>query len=477
MFIDRHQELAFLNTLLIRKKPGPAQLILLYGRRRVGKTALLHHWAAQSGLPYTYWVAGKESAALQRRSFFARMMGMPEEQATAFDSWSGLWQWFAPRLAQETQKRILILDELSYASEADPAMLSALQHAWDQHLKASNLILALCGSQVRTIEALMKQQSPLFGRFTGQWHLQPLPFSSLKEFFPSWSMEERVAIYTIIGGIPAYLEWLDPDRRLVENIHDVILSPGSMFMAEPTLLLYDELRDLQTYLAILQAISNGHHTVSAIGKACLLGPTALSGALARLQELHFVERRLPVTLTTAQQRISKQGRYHLADPYFRFYFRFLVPHQKSLLRTEETLGHIQNELRSFVGVGFEKLCQQWVAQQRQTGKLPFVPDAIGSHWSRQVQVDVVAIHWENRQILLGECKWGGERVDRQVVRELIEAKGPIVRSELPDKGVGWTLHYALFARAGFTDAALNELNTRGGLAIDLSQLDAGLLIS
>ena len=126
MFIDRHTELAFLNSLITRKKPGPGQMVLLYGRRRVGKTALLHHWAEQSGLPYTYWVAGKESAALQRRSFFAKMMEMPEEQATAFDSWSALWQWFAPRFAQDEKKRILILDELSYASDADPAMLSAL---------------------------------------------------------------------------------------------------------------------------------------------------------------------------------------------------------------------------------------------------------------------------------------------------------------------------------------------------------------
>src|SRR5947208_3487525 len=129
MFVDRQEELAFLNRLITRKKPGPAQLILLYGRRRVGKTELLHHWAEQSGLSYTYWVANKESAALQRRSLFARLMAMPEEQATAFDAWSSFWQWFAPRFAKETQKQILILDELSYASDADPAMLSALQHA------------------------------------------------------------------------------------------------------------------------------------------------------------------------------------------------------------------------------------------------------------------------------------------------------------------------------------------------------------
>ncbi|MFN8492576.1 MAG: ATP-binding protein [Caldilineaceae bacterium] len=471
MFVDRQAELTFLNQLITRKKPGPGQLILLYGRRRVGKTALLRHWSEQSGLPTTYWVADKGSAALQRRSLFARLLDMPEEQATAFDAWSALWQWFAPRVAKTGEKQILILDELSYAAEADPAMLSALQHAWDQQLKDSNLILVLCGSQVRTIEAMMNRQSPLFGRFTGQWHLQPLPFSALQAFFPTWSVDERVALYTIVGGVPAYLEWLDPDLRLVENMREIMLSPGSMFMAEPIMLLYEEVREPQTYLAVLRAIGNGHHTVSDISNACLIERTSLSALLTRLQELRFVERRLPVTLTTAQQRTSKQGRYHLADPYFRFYFRFLEPHQKSLTRAEETLNHIQNELRAFVGVGFETLAQQWLVRQIQAKQLPFVPEAIGSHWSRQVQVDVVAINWQSRDILLGECKWGADPVDRQVVRELIAQKGPKVLVELPNQGNGWTLHYAIFARAGCTPAAAAELHTHKGLLIDLKTLD------
>jgi AAA+ ATPase superfamily predicted ATPase len=473
MFVDRQEELTFLNGLLTRKKPGPAQLVLLYGRRRVGKTALLHHWAEQSGLPYTYWVATKESPALQRRSLFAHLMAMPEEQATGFDSWSGLWQWLAPRLAAD-KVQILILDEISYAAEADAAMLSALQHAWDQHLKDTRIVIALCGSQIRTIEAMMHRQSPLFGRFTGQWRLQPLPFFALKEFFPGWSAEERVALYTMIGGVPAYLEWLDPELSLVGNIHQVILSPGSMFMAEPELLLYDELREPQTYLAILRAISNGHHTLTAISNACLIERTSLSSALGRLQELRFVERRLPVTLTTAQQRQSKLGRYHLVDPYFRFFFRFLAPHQRSLTRTEETLRQIQNELRAYVGIGFESLAQQWIVRQLRRGALPFTPEAVGAHWSRHVQVDVVAINWTTRDILLGECKWGAELVDRKIVRDLIEQKGAQLRKELPEQGNGWNMHFAIFTRTGLTQAAALELHQVNGQTIDLTKLSQDL---
>lgn len=474
MFVDRQEELTFLNQLLNRQKPGPAQLILMYGRRRVGKTALLAHWARHSGLPYTYWVADKEPPAAQRRSLFARLMDMPEEQVTSFDGWPAFWRWFVQYLNNSDDKRILILDEVQYASEADAAMLSALQHSWDQHLKHTNLIMVLCGSQVKTMETIMHRQSPLFGRFTGQWLLQPLPFLALKEFFPNWSAAERVALYAIVGGIPAYLEWLDPEQNLSNNIRDIILSPGSMFMAEPTLLLYDELRELRSYLAILRAISQGHHTLSAISDATLIGRTNLTSFLARLQELRFVERRLPVTLTTAQQRKSKRGRYHLSDPYFRFYFRFLVPHQKSLLGPQQTLKHIENELRAFVGLAFEQLAQQWVARQASTGQLPFIPEAVGTHWSRRVQVDVVAVNWSSRNILLGECKWGADNISRQVVRELVEQKAPQVRRELPQEGAGWNIHYALFSRTGFTEAATAEMQARQGLLVDLFLLDEGL---
>lgn len=474
MFVDRQEELAFLNKLLTRKTPGPAQLVLLYGRRRVGKTELLKHWAKNSDLRFTYWAADKEPEALQRRGLMAKMMDMPEEEALTFNSWPALWRWLAPRLAAESEKQILILDELPYASEADPALLSALQHAWDQHLQTSNVILVLCGSQVKTMEAILQHQSPLFGRFTGQWHLQPLPFSSLREFFPEWSAEERVALYAIVGGVPAYLRWLDPSLNLVGNIREVILSPGNMFTAEPELLLYDELRDLQTYLAVLRAISNGHHTLSDISNACLIGSTDLTFYLARLQGLRLVERRLPATLTTAQQRRSKKGRYHLSDPFFRFYFRFLLPHQRSLIQVEETVSHIQNELRSFVGLAFELLAQKWIVKQARAGALPFSPDSVGSHWSRRVQIDVVAISWQTRDILLGECKWGQRPVDRQTVRELIERKGPRLRRDLSHEGADWTYHYTLFSRSGFTDAAAKEMSTRGGMLVDLQSLDSVL---
>ncbi len=474
MFIDRQRELQFLNTILERPRPQPAQLVLLYGRRRVGKTTLLRHWAANSGLPYTYWVAEKEPSSLQRRKLYAKLQGLPIRHAPIFDSWGELWEAAANLLGR--QRYILVLDELPYAAEADPAMLSALQHAWDELFKGSNVVIVLCGSQIRAMEALQLYQAPLYGRFTGQWHLQPLPFYTLSEFFPDWSHEERIALYAIVGGIPAYLEWLDPELGLVENIRQIILSPGGVFLAEPIFLLYDEVREPQSYLAALKAIGAGNHTFAEISNHSLIGKTNLSPYLARLQALKMIERRLPATIPLGKQAKSRRGRYHLVDPYFRFYFRFLAPFHDLLgFDTEPILMKIKHELRAFVGqTMFEELAQLWVRLQGREGNLPFTPEVVGTHWDRKTQVDVVAINWHSHDILLGECKWAAGSVGRQVVRDLIGRKTIHTLEALPNKGAGWTVHYALFARAGFTDAAVKALSAENGFLVDLLGLTAVL---
>jgi len=145
MFIDREAEVAFFNHILERLRPGSAQFVLLYGRRRIGKTRLLHHWVEQNDVPFTYWTAEKESAAMQRRKLFARVDKRPVRQSPVFAAWSETWEAIATQIGKE--KHILILDEFPYAAEADPAMLSSLQHAWDGLFQNSQTILVLCGSQ------------------------------------------------------------------------------------------------------------------------------------------------------------------------------------------------------------------------------------------------------------------------------------------------------------------------------------------
>lgn len=474
MFVDRRQELSFLNSLLERKHPGPAQLLLLYGRRRVGKTSLLYHWVNQTGLPFTYWIAEKETASLQRRKFYAAVFNIPVRQAPLFDSWGEVWQAVINWLGEK--RHILILDELPYAAETDPAMLSALQNAWDRSLKASNAILILCGSHMHTMESLMFRQSPLFGRLTANWPLQPLPFSSLGQFFPQWNIEERIAAFALVGGVPAYLEWLDPERSLVDNIRAVMLAPGSMFLAEPAFLLSDEVRDPQVYLAIIKAVGSGAHSLDEISKESLVIKSNLSSYLVRLQELRLIERRLPATVPMQKIRSSRMGRYHLADAYFRFYFRFLAPYHDALIFDQkQVLRLVKEGLRAFVGMtAFEELSKEWVRAVNRRGMLPFEAETVGSHWSASTQVDVVAVNWHSRDILLGECKWGESGINQQIVRELIEEKTPKVLADLPGKPESWRVHYVLFSRKEVTSAAAKKIQQVNGQIVGLIDLERDL---
>ena len=469
-FIDRKAELSFFNHILHREHPGPAQFIILYGRRRVGKTHLLQHWAKESGIPYTYWAAEKEPAPNQRRKLFAKIDKRTVSQSPLFSSWAELWEAIAQVVGQE--KHILILDELPYAADGDPSMLSSLQHAWDQHIQHSQLILVVCGSQVQSMETLQHRQSPLFGRFTGQWFLQPLPFHILKTFFPSWSAAERVAVRAIVGGIPAYIKWLDPNRSLVENIQKQILFPGSMFLSEPTLLLYDEVREPQSYLAILKAIGSGFHTLSEISNATLITKNNLSAYLARLQDLKFIERRVPATLSTAKRRRSRQGRYRIIDPYFRFFFRFIAPFHESIpFDIEPAMKKIQEDFRTFVGQTiFEELAQEWIQLQAKAGAISFMPERVGSHWSRHVQVDLVAINWREKRLILGECKWGGLAVDKGTVRELLEQRVPKTIKDMEIDANRWQIDYLFFARSGYTPAAKAYGRDMNIQLIDLEQM-------
>lgn len=480
MFVNRRLELDFLNQLLTRDHPGPAQLVLMYGRRRVGKTELLLHWAEQyvqqSGSSYTYWEAVKENATQQRARLFAKLLDVPVTAAPVYRSWPDLWDAAAPLLQSKGisgKRHVLILDELPYSADADPAMLSSLQYAWDQHFQKSKIVIVLCGSHVRVMETLLSRQSPLFGRMTAQWHLEPLPFSSLSKFFPKWNADERVAAYAILGGIPAYINWLDPKLDLIANVRQVILSPGSMFLAEPEFLLYDEVREPNSYLAVMKAIGSGAHTLTEISERAFIPSTSVNFYLNTLQDLRLVERRLPITKPKAERGRSRSGRYHLSDPYFRFYFQFLETFiSSSPFDPDQVIEAIRRNLRAFVGVtAFEELSRQWVWAQGKAGQLPFTPDGIGSHWSRRVQIDVVALNWKTHDILLGECKWGSDRIDRHVVRELVEKKTPFLLKDLPDEGKGWRVHYALFARSGFTPAAAEEMGKYQGILVDLQAID------
>lgn len=473
MFVDRETEIRALDDILARRG---AQFLVVYGRRRVGKTTLLLEWARRSQAPTLYWVAAREPSALLLRGFSQSIYAHahPDHQIDprfSYPSWEMALR-EAAALARD-RRLILIIDEFPYAAQSEHALPSLLQNAWDHAFKSTEVVLVLAGSQVGMMVDALSYHAPLYGRTTAQLPLKPLPFRSLSQFFPRYSAEQRVAIYAILGGIPAYLEKFRDDISLANNVREQILSSTSIFQQEALFLLQDEVREVNNYLAVIRAIGEGAHSLDDITLNSGLAKNHASTYLARLQELTLVQRQVPATLP--RNKRTTQSRYVLDDAFLRFYFRFLAPHRILL---EQGLVNrlwelISDGLRSFVGqTAFEDICRTWTLEQAAAGSLPFLPDTVGRHWSHDAEIDVVAVNWSQHQILLGECKWGVDAVGRDVIESLVNVRAPRILAKLD--GDGWQVHFVFFARAGFTDAARSHAATVSARLVDLAMIDADL---
>ena len=186
----------------------------------------------------------------------------------------------------------------------------------------------------------------------------------------------------------------------------------------------------------------------------------------------MVERKLPATIKPAMRGHSRLGRYHLSDPYFRFYFRFLDPLREDLEHDRERVFRfIQQGLNSFVGsTAFEEISRQWLLHQSNQGKLVVKFEQIGQHWSRKVQIDVVGINWDHKVLLLGECKWEKKPLSVKVVKQLLTDKTPLVLRDLKIDQSEWRIRYAFFSRNGFTPAAEKMAAKHKAHLVSLDQL-------
>lgn len=447
-FQGRVRELTLLDTLWAAPD---ATLLILYGRRRVGKTRLITQWMHQHQGRALYWVAEPSSTLDQLRSFSQAVYNFANPQTPApldftYATWQQAWEQVAT-LAQ-TERMALFVDEFTYVLEINPSVAGLLQNMWDHRLKQTQLFLTLCGSHLGMMQRhLLSYQAPLYGRATRQLHLQPIPFGYTRDFFPDYRPDERVAIYAIFGGVPAYWERIDPQQSISENIRQQLLTPDNLMQSEPRLLLQDFIQDPHNYVSILRAIARGDRTQKAIGVRTGLAQGHVSKYLSVLQDAGFVERRVPVTAAPS----SRLGRYHIVDPYLRFYYRFLATRQAQLALGESDLAleEIRRHLLDFIGTHtWEELCREWTLRAGVRGVLAGMLDQVGSVWTRETQVDVVGINTMEKTIVLGECKWQTAPVGRRVLRDLIDKTEHIV----PKRGQ-WQVSYLGFARAGWTATA------------------------
>jgi AAA+ ATPase superfamily predicted ATPase len=469
-FHNRQRELALLNDLYRR---AGGQLFVLYGRRRVGKTALLTHWLEAHPYRAFYWTADRVSSTALLRSFSQAVENFidPTQDVPPDFTYSS-WELAFRQIARLADKRlVVVMDEFTYLIEADPSVTSVLQRVWDHHLKKSQVYLVLTGSHAGMIEReVLAYRSPLYNRATSTLHLQPMPFGALASFFPNYSADDRAKIYACVGGIPQYLELCDPDQSADDNLLRLISS--SMIMDDAGALLRDQLGEPRNYAAVTFSIAAGYTRMSEIATMSGLQPSNVGKYLDVLQHLGIIVREVPATISRPEH--SKQGRYRVVDHYLRFYYRFIAPARSNLERglIQQAWQNMRQHLAEYVGTYvFEELCREWVLRQGDAGRLPFVPRRVGSFWaSRKPQIDVVAINEDDHAILLGECKWTTDPIRKGVVESFLKSAVQII----PEPVENWKVTYALFSKSGFTAEAKQVMGQRDCLWIDLNRLDRDL---
>lgn len=477
-FVGRKRELRTLENLLQSTEAG---LLILYGRRRVGKTWLVTHFLEQHpNTPSLYWMATTHHEAYQLRDFSQTVLrhdprlAAPPTPDFTFASWEDALHHLADVVALDTQPHLIILDEFTYLLRNEPAISSIFQKVWDhRYSKVPQLKLVLTGSLIGMMaRQVVSYQAPLYGRATSQIRLRPLPYAAVVELFPERTAVERVTIYGITGGIPAYLELFTRADDFTTALQEHGLDSGSILLSDPPVILYEQLQNSETYESVLSAIAGGFHQWSDIAKMASVTETALGHYLKTLQELEIIEKREPILSPPT----SKRGRYHMRDHFLRFYYRFIVPQLGNIARgyQEAATAKIEAELPSFLGLHvFEELCQEWVWAAAMAGQIDFAPEFVGSYWrvhrSKGVQLDVVAAAPREKKLLVGEAKWSEGILSRRLLTDLIQRS-----QRMPQVANGWATQYVLFAREGFTEALRAEAQVRNALLVSLDQIEQTL---
>lgn len=440
MFLNRTCELGYLDD---RYQARRAEIAVIYGRRRVGKTALVYEWSEDK--PRIFFFARRASKTTLLAEFsqeiHAFATGSPSPADFSYPSWTAAFRQIAA-LAKE-RRVVVVLDEFPYLVEADPELPTLLQREWDMRLQHTQVFLVLTGSLQSVIhQQVLAPDAPLYRRHTWPFELKPLTLADLPDFFPRYTPDQLVETCAVLGGMPYYLISVNPDASLVTNIKRHILSPQGSLFAEVRLQLHAELRgDIERHLAILRAVADGAHRRAEIARAIGLPARSTDYHLATLVELGILEHRRPVGRT---RKADRWGTYHLRDPFFRFWHRWVLPHEEYLTigrHQEEVTDQIRRALPHIVAPVWEEVARRHLLVASAEGLIPIHFEEIGSWWSTQAQIDVVGVNRTERRVCFGEVKWTRTPVTESTLDALIDKS-----IRWLDGDTGWDVHYALFAR-------------------------------
>jgi len=404
-FVNRTSELALLSEAWESEK---SEFVVLYGRRRIGKTELLRHFTRD--IPCLFFSADLSTESDQLRQFSERIHRYTEDpalQGERFTRWDNLLEYLVARAKDE--RLLAIIDEFPYLCASNKALPSILQRVWDGNFESCKLKLVLCGSTLSFMEKeVLGHKSPLYGRRTAQIHLDPLHFSDQRHFFPEASFEDRVALYGTVGGVPAYMVKLDPALTPLDNIGRKILTKGNYLYEEVRFLLMEELREPNRYFSILRAIAHGKHRSQAIAEETGLENQLLSKYLGVLRDLRIIRREVPITEQDPSG--SRRGQYVFEDPFFRFWFRYVFSYRSFLDQDQVGLVRerfLEPTFEAFLELPFRQVVGQWVQARNLAGELPLLAHRFGAWWLRSSSIDLVGLDDDGRAIAVN-TRWSGD---------------------------------------------------------------------
>ncbi|MCD8016165.1 MAG: ATP-binding protein [Lachnospiraceae bacterium] len=460
-FYCREEELRKMNA---RYEDGEFECIIIYGRRRVGKTALINEFCKDK--PTIFFSALNTTGGENLESLSRAIMNYERPDALLppiFQNYDAALNEITA-LSQE-KRMVFVIDEYPYLAKAKPAISAMLQHIIDHKWNNSRLYLILCGSSMSFMEnQVLGQESPLYGRRTAQFKIKPLDYKETAVFHPEKSCMDNALIYGITGGIPHYINKLnvksDIDEALLTNLFD---RSGYLY-EEPSNLLKQELREPAVYNAIIRAIAEGSSHLNEI--VTKVGETsgACTSYLKTLIDLGIVKKETPIT-----EKPGKKTIYLLADSYFRFWYRF-VPANISAIDSGRIRKSYQKRIKvnypDFMGITFEQMCRDYLLYY--ADGLPIDLNEIGQWWGtdakkrKQVQIDIVGTPAEGREYIIGSCKYKNEKIGLDELE--------LIRDYASVFGKGSRYHYYIFSKNGFTEGLLEAAQNGEVKLVDLEEM-------
>lgn len=470
MFIGREAELKFLQDKYTEER---GQLIVLYGRRRVGKTETLREFCKDK--PHVFFSCTQTTDLVQLRNFSSRMFkeNIPAKNyISEFADWEKAFRAVLD-LPYGNQKKLLVIDEFPYMCRGNKSIPSILQNLWDAELRDSNVMIILCGSAMSFIEKeLLSEKNPLYGRATGIYKMKEMGFYDAIKFFPEYSDRDKVLTYAVLGGIPHYLRQWNPKLSVDENIKRNILTKGCILYSEVEFLLHQELRETPIYNSIIEAVALGNTKLNDISQKSLLEDTAKTSVyLKNLMELGIVEREFSVDSKIKERANTGRGTYRLTDNFFRFWYAFGFANYSQLEDGDVDGVYeyvVKPALHEFASFAFEDVCREFVRMLQKKNELPFRYSKIGRWMGKttardekasdglrtaETEIDLLCIGKDAKEYLVGECKFKGVPFSYSEYLDTLAKLTPLKEKS--------KFYYALFSESGFDQkildcAAMNE---------------------